>query len=161
MIFKRNEGINWCRVTSGWCVLLLYAGACSPLGLGLAMVIGSLDPNHQILNGTAECGGSLVLHHANRSMPHHHGFAARALTLFAQPAKNANPDHILQFSSPDTLKSQSRTPAPQPDSRPVLLVLHSGEFFARAPKVFASGISLSPPEADVARFCKRSTVLLI
>jgi hypothetical protein len=160
MNFTRNKGSHWSRLSAGWCALLLYAGACSPLGLGLAALAGSLDPNHQLLIGTGERGGRLVLHHGSRCASHHHGLAARALTLFAQPANAANPDHILQFSSADTLKGQSQTSAPQPDSRDVLLVFHGGEFLAHTPKVFASGISL-PPQVDAARLCLRSTVLLI
>jgi hypothetical protein len=162
MNFTRNKGSNWPRLTAGWCALLLYAGACSPLGLGLAALAGSLDPNHQLLIGAGERTGRLVLHHGSSGASHHHGLVARALKLFAQPANAANPDHILQFSSPDTLKGQSQASAPQPDSRYVLLVFPGGEFFAHTPKVFASGIPPgSPPELDAARLCLRSTVLLI
>ena len=160
MNFTRNKGSNWSRLTTGWCALLLYAGACSPPGLGLAALVGALDPNHQLLIGAGERGGRLVLHHGIHCAPHHHGLAARALTLLAQPASAANPDHILQFSSADTLKGQSQTSARQPESRCILLVFHGGEFLAHAPKALASGISL-PPRVDAARLCLRSTVLLI
>jgi hypothetical protein len=158
----RNKGSNWSRLTAGWCAVFVYAGACSPLGLGLAALAGSLDPNHQLLIGAGERGSRLVLHHASRGASHHHGLAARALMLFAQPLNTGNPDHILQFSSADTLKGQSKTSAPQPDSRVVLLVFHGGEFLAHKPKVVASGASPGlPPEVDAARLCLRSTVLLI
>ena len=162
MNFTRNKGSNWSRLTSGWCALLVYTGACSPLGLGLGALVGSLDPNHQLLIGAGNRGGRLILHHGSRSGSHHHGFAARALMLFAQPPNAANPDHILQFSSADTLKGESRTSAPQPGSRYVFLSFHGGDILAYSPKVFASLISpASPPQVEVARLCLRSTVLLI
>jgi len=138
-------------------VLLLFSGVCSPVGLGFAALAGSLDSNHQLLIGAGEHGDRLVLHHGSFCASHHHGLAARALTVFAQPANAADPDHILQFSSADTLKGQSQNSAPQPDSRYVLLV-----FLAHIPEVFASDISLnSPHRVDTARLCLRSTVLLI
>ena len=155
-----NKGSNWVRLSVGWCALLLYAGACSQLGLGLAALAGSLDPNHQLLIGGGEPGVRLVLHHGSGAS-HHHGLAARALTLFAQPANAATPDHLLQFCSTDTLKGQSQTSAPQPDSRYALRVFH-GAFLPPTPKGFASVNSLGfPPEVDAARRCLRSTVLLI
>ena len=157
-----NKGSTGCRLTAGWCALLLYAGMCSPLGLGLAALAGSLDPNHELSLGPDEHGVRLVLHHPSRCAPHQHRLAARALTLFAQPANAANPDHILQFSSVDTLKGQSRISASQPDSRSVVLVFHGGEFLAHTPKAFASGTSPGfAPQVDAARRCLRSTVLLI
>lgn len=156
-----NTGSIWWRRIAGSCALLLYAAVCSPFGLGLAMLVGSLDPNHQILSGTAEAGDRLVLHHTSHSTPHHHGFAARALTLFAQPQNGVNADHILQFSSADTLKSTSRTPAPPRESCAVLLVFQSGELLAHAQKDFASSLPLFLPDTDIARFCSRSTALLI
>ena len=162
MNFTRNKGSNWFRLAAGWCALLLYGGACSPLGLGLAALTGSLDPNHQLLISTGERGGRLVLYHGSRCAPHHHGLASRALTLLAQPANAASPDHILQFSFADTLKRHSQIPAPQPGSRNALLLFHSGEFLGNASKVFVSGISFgSPPDLETARLCLRSTVLLI
>jgi hypothetical protein len=161
MNLRANKGSHWARLTVGWCALLLYAGTCSPLGLGLATLAGSLDPNHQLLIGGRECG-RLVLHHGSRWVSHHHGLAARALTLFAQPANAANPDHILQFCCADTLKGQSQTFAPQHDSRYGLLVFHGGEFLPHTPKVSASAISLgSPPALETPLLCLRSTVLLI
>jgi hypothetical protein len=162
MNFARNKGGNWGPLTVGWCALLLYGGACSPLGLGLAALVGSLDPNHQLLTGRAEPGVRLVLHHDSGRESHHHGLAAGALTLSAQPANAVDPDHILQFCSPDTLKSQSKTSAPQPDSRYGLIAFHGGEFLLHTSKALASGISFgSPPEVDAVRLCLRSTVLLI
>ena len=158
----RNKGRHWSWLAAGWCALLLYAGACSPLGMGLAALAGALDPNHQLLTAASERSVRLVLHHGSRCASHHHGLAARALTLFAQPASPANPDHILQFSSADTLNGQSQTSAPQADSSCVLLVFHGGEFLSHTPKVLAAGVSPdSSPQVDAARLCLRSTVLLI
>jgi hypothetical protein len=162
MNLLRNKGRNWSAITTGWCVLFLYAGACSPLGLGLAALTGSLDPNHQVLIGAGERASRLVLHHGSHGGAHHHGLAARALMIFAQPANAANADHILQFSSADTLKGQSQTSAPQPDSRYALLKLHGGGFLAHTCEVFVSDISFGfPPREGLARLCLRSTVLLI
>ena len=161
MNFTRNQGRNRRRLAAGCCALLLYAGACSPLGLAVAALVGSLDPNHQLLIGAAERGGRLVLHHGSGCASHRHGLAARALTLFAQPANAANPDHVLQFSSADTLKAQSQASAPHPDLRDILPLCQSGELLAHASKVFASDISRPPPQVDPARLCLRSIVLLI
>ena len=162
MNFTANKGSRWARLTVGWCALLLYTSACSPLGPGLAGLAGSLDPNHQLLIGAGEPGVRLVLHHRSRCASHHHGLSARALTLFAQKSVNAdNPDHILQFCSADTLKGQSQNSAPPPNWRNHLLAFPGGEFIQHTPKVLAAGISLSPPELGAARLYQRSTVLLI
>lgn len=160
MNFRQTKGSNWLRLAAGWWALLLYACACSPLGLGLAALAGPLDPNHQLLLGAGERVARVVLHHGSPCATHHHGLAARALTLFAQPANAANPDHVLQFSSSDAIKGESETSARQSDPRPTLLVFQGGEFPAHAPKAFAAGIS-PPPHVDAARLCLRSTVLLI
>lgn len=160
MNLTRNQCSHWFQLSAGWCALLLYAGACSPLGLGLAALTGTLDPNHQLLIGAGERSVRLVLHHGSRCA-HHHGVAARALTLFAQPANPANPDHILQFSSADALTSQSQISAPQPDSRSVLLVFHSAEFLPHTPTVLLGVSADSPFQAHAARPWLRSTVLLI
>ncbi len=160
MSLTRNHAHHRVWLAAGWCALLLYAGACSPLGMGLAALAGSLDPNHQLLTSAGERGFRMVLHHGSRCATHHHGLAARALTLFAQPANPANPDHLLQFSSADTLQGQSRTAAPQPDSQRVLLEFNGRELLAHAGFV-SRGSSGSLTAADAERLCLRSTVLLI
>lgn len=162
MNFTRNTGSRWFRLTAGWCALWLYVGACSPLGLGMAALTGSLDPNHQLLIGASGRGGRLVLHHGSRCGLHHHGLAAHALTLFARPLGSTNPDHILQFCSADTLKGESQSSSQKPDTRCVFLLFLGGNLISDTPKVLASGIPLdASTRIHVTRLCLRSTVLLI
>jgi hypothetical protein len=162
MTLRLNIRSHGTRLIAGWCAFLLYLGGCSPLGFALAALAGSLDPNHQLLIDTGSQGGRLILHHGGACASHHHGLAARGLTLFAQPATAGNPDHILQFCSADTLKGRSQTSASQPESRSVLLHFNCGEFLAHNARVVVSAISAdSAARGDLAQVCLRSTVLLI
>ena len=107
-----------------WVVLALYIFDYSPMGIGAAAFTGSFDPNHKIRFQTDGGGLQLVLHHSHGCIGHHHGIIARTLTLFAQPATNANPDHIIQFGSVGQFSSptqvlpskltQARLPMPAP-----------------------------------------------
>lgn len=142
--------------------LLLYAVACSPLGMGFAVLIGSVDATHQFSLTVGDHGGQLVLHHGGDSPDHRHGAAANVLTLFARQPKVSGSDHVLQFNSPDSLKTQREPSAP---------LLHPA--FRRLPPGMAANDSdpssvraapvASPAwlEASGAPFGVRWTVLLI
>ena len=163
MHVDRNNRSNWSRLSAGWCALALYVLACSPVGAGLTALIGSLDSNHQLLIGAGQRGNRLVLHHDSRSASsHHHGVAARALTLFAQPNNAGSPDHVVQLSSPDTLKGESRTSASNPKCGHVVLLVPGRECLARAH--LSSASTLAPAyslDAGTPSLALRSTVLLI
>jgi len=162
MNLLRNNRQRFPRLTAGWCGLLFYIGACSPLGLGLAALIGSQDQSHQLRIGSGPQASQLVLHHGGSCAGHHHGLVARALTVFAKPTDPTAPDHILQFSSGHNLKSQSEISAPQPQSAVLFLTRGGNGFAACVPVDFESGASVhSPPDESAAQLCLRSTVLLI
>ncbi|TAL01941.1 MAG: hypothetical protein EPO07_07910 [Verrucomicrobia bacterium] len=162
MKFTRDNRNSFLRLTAGWSALWLYVAACSPVGLGLAALAGSLDSRHQIFLGAGECGGRLVLHHGNGCAQHQHGLIARALTLFAQPASPSEPDHILQFSSSDNFKSQAETSAPQPNPGELPFGGGLGAFLAHAPEAFVLGVAVHPPpDVSGAQLGLRTTVLLI
>ena len=82
---------------TGVCTLLLYAGAASPAGMGLAVVLGSLDCTHHLQVNLGSKGVQIVLHHGQNCTGHRHGGMARALTCFAQRASAANPDHVIEL----------------------------------------------------------------
>lgn len=115
----RSLALRW---VAGWLGLLSYAGAFTPIGLGMATLAGSLDRNHQIQLCAGEHGTQLVLHHGRSCGSHHHGTLARALITFAQPSNTANPDHVIQFGTTDGLSRKADVTPPQPpgSEQPVL-----------------------------------------
>lgn len=160
--FTRGPQRSFFRLMAGWTTLLLYLAACSPAGLGLAALAGSLDVNHQLILAAGERDGRVVLHHGIQCGTHRHGPAARVLTLFAQPAKSGDPDHVLQISTADTLKSQGGITAPQPHSDGNFSDFALATPLSISPASFDSRFSAitSPRESSALR-CLRSTVLLI
>ena len=100
------------RLFAGLCVLVLYVGAFSPVGLGLTAALGSLDRDHQVNLQSGERGVRVVLHHQEACASHHHGLLARTLNLFAQPATSTEPDHVLQFGAADNVSSPRQLKAP-------------------------------------------------
>jgi hypothetical protein len=86
------------RLLAGWCGLLFYLGAFSPLGVGAVALLGSIDPDHQAVLQPTGDGMRLVLHHQGNCVSHHHRVVAQALTLFAQSASATDPDHVVQFA---------------------------------------------------------------
>lgn len=158
----RNKRSNVIQLTAGWCALLLYLGACSPLGLGMAALLGALDSNHKLNLTSGERGSRLVLHHERCCAKHHHGVVARTLTAFAQPQNSSDPDHILQFSSSDNLNFQSETSTLQPDNRDLSSACFIDGLYAHAPQSLELGVSAYPrPDDNAAQVRLRSTVLLI
>jgi hypothetical protein len=105
---------NAFRLIGSWFAFLLYAGAFTPLGLGVAAGAGFLDRTHLVCVQGGEHGSQIVLKHGNKCAMHRHGVVARALTLFAQPVSAANPDHVIQFNSPDTFSRQAEVSVPRP-----------------------------------------------
>ena len=89
------------RLFAGWCGLLLYVGAFSPIGLGVTALLGTIDADHHALFQPGTNGTRLVLHHEGNCSSHQHHAIARALSLFAQPASNTDPDHVVQFAGGD------------------------------------------------------------
>ncbi|NOS68944.1 MAG: hypothetical protein HOP33_03355 [Verrucomicrobia bacterium] len=92
---------NIFRLLAGWCALLLYVGVFSPLGMGAVALLGTIDPDHHALFQPGTGGMRLVLHHEGKCSEHQHGAVTRALTLFAQPASQTDPDHVVQFAGSD------------------------------------------------------------
>ena len=176
----KQEPITWCnfevpsmnatarkprsavRFLAGWCGLLLYLGAFSPLGVGLATLVGSFDPNHQTLVQAGMGGTRLVLHHEQKCTTHHHGFAARTLTLFAEPVRAGQPDHVLQFRAATMIShpTQLSAPAPTTYQPPVAALI---QMIARSPNDDSPALvpTHPPPHPSGQPLCRRSTVLLI
>lgn len=149
------------RLTAGWCGLLLYVAACSPVGLECAALVSAFDVNHQVILAASERGGSMVLHHGPRCGDHHHDTAARVLTIFAQASNSPDPDHVLQFNVADTLKVQGESAAPQPPSDGQLSSCGLIADFSLSPPACLWRIACPPPHEGSGRSCLRTTVLLI
>jgi len=149
-------------LTAGCFVLALYLAACSPAGLGLAALLGSFDPSHQVQVHAGERGLAVVLHHGGNCAGHRHGVVARALTCFAQPASAADPDHVIQFSAADSLsrKAQISLPPLAGSAQPALALVEKN-FSVSAPFVARLADPRPPPGGGEALRCLRSTVLLI
>lgn len=150
------------RLIAGWCGLLLYVGAFSPLGASLAGVIGACDPDHQAHVQPTAGGFKVVLHHAQACPAHHHGLLARTLTLFAAPVRASQPDHVLQFGGSDTTARPQPllVPAPASVAPPEFTLLETSP--ALLPETPPTRLSThSPPPWGGQLLCVRSTVLLI
>lgn len=141
--------------------VLLFGAAYSPLGLGIATLVGSADRTHEPGWQTGGRGVQLVLRHGADRMTHRHGAAALVLTMFAQPRQTGQTDHVLQFSSPENLlcSFQSLSPAKGSIDNDTL-----AKISAQMGLLDDSDSNLSPHSmADVraVRLCARSTILLI
>jgi hypothetical protein len=150
------------RFIAGWCALLLYLGASSPVGLGMAALFGSLDRDHRVAVQAGTAGTRVVLHHERRCVAHHHGVMARALTLFAAPSSTAEADHVLQFSAADSFSRQSQLLAPSPAGfeQPVLAATEVAVWCRH--EIFRSPVPTYPSPGGGGRLrCLRSTLLLI
>lgn len=149
-------------LVAGWLVLALYFLDYSPVGIAAAALVGSLDPAHEVQVQFGASGLQLVLHHGHGCHGHHHGVIAKTLTIFAQPASTANPDHLLKFGSanffantaqvrPSTL-SLAELPLPVLDLISLGLP-NSSPVAAESPR--------PPPGEQGLLACLRSTVFLI
>jgi len=150
------------RLVAGWIALLSYAWCFTPVGLGMAALTGSMDPNHQLRVCAGPWGMNLVLHHGTNCVPHHHGALARALTLFAEPASPTAPDHVIQFGTADGLSRKADITPPQtPKSEPLIVALNLTPVCLpkEQPPIVVSGHP--PPSQQEQALCLRSTVLRI
>ncbi len=162
MNLVRNQRSRARRLIAGGCALLLYAGAFTPLGLGVAALAGSFDRSHHLgIHGGAQ-GMQLVLQHGRNCTGHHHGVVARALTIFARPASATDPDHVIQFSAPDSFsrKAQLAAPAPTAFAQPDFALVEISRTSPRE-AFLASAPTHPPPGASRRLLCLRSTLLLI
>ena len=150
------------RLVAGWCVLLLYLGASSPLGLGVAALAGSFDHTHQLRVSAGKCGLRLTLHHAFSCATHRHGAIARTLTLFARPACGTDPDHVLQFRLADSASTTAQLALPQSAPSEQTPSVPVTQLFEGPPAVLALQ---GPPHRSASRqgpaYCPPSAILLI
>jgi len=157
---RQNRRAFWSF--AGWCALVLYAGASSPLGMAGAAVVGSLDPDHHALVQAEPGSARLILHHEPKCVRHQHGAVARALTLFAAPARAGDPDHVLQFRTAASFARPSQLLAPPPGvfALPEFALLPPRLRSVRGGFVFAIPTP-PPPDGCGPLLCVRSTVLRI
>ena len=156
---------NCCRGSrwwAGWCALLFYAVAYSPVGLGVAALLGSCDPRHQPQVNVGVPGLQLVLHHGPGCSAHPRVFVARTLAILAPAAGPADPDHVIQFAAADSLLRPARLSGEgaaslaQPDQA------FSGTFPQSLRNCMPVLPPAQPPPEVAARTPRiRSTVLLI
>ena len=162
MNLARNQRSRASRLIAGGFALLLYAGAFSPLGLGVAALAGSFDRSHHLsIHGGAQ-GMQLVLQHGRNCTGYHHGVVARALTIFARPTSATNPDHVIQFSAPDSFsrKAHLATPSSTAFAQPDFALVETSRTPPR--EAFLSSVPTHPPPcASGQLLCLRSTLLLI
>ena len=107
MLLRPTRTFSPIRLIAGWCGLLFYVGAFSPIGMVAVALLGTIDPDHHAFFQPGANGMRLVLHHEGNCATHKHHGVARALTLFAQPASDTDPDHVVQFASGDGIWSES------------------------------------------------------
>jgi hypothetical protein len=150
------------RLIAGWCGLLIYVAVLSPFGMGVAAILGALDPNHHAVLQPGASEMRLVLRHDVKCAGHHHGIVARALTLFSQPTSATNPDHVLQFSSVTGFTRDSQLIVPSASqSEPIVVVLVEPVACAE-PIPVRFRPSPRPPPGDAGKLLSlRSTVLLV
>lgn len=155
---------SWLRFPrlAGWCGLLLYLGAFSPVGIGATALLAAVDPDHEMLVHAGATGPQLVLHHQACCAGHHHRAVARMLSLFAQPAGDTNPDHVLQFSSAAGVKRDSQVVLPSVNQSGFTVVVFAEPvtLFPIRPFLLAFP-PRPPPDAGGQLLALRSTVLLI
>lgn len=153
---------NIFRLLAGWCALLLYVCVFSPLGMGAVALLGTIDPDHHALFQPGTGGMRLVLHHEGNCSEHHHGAVARALALFAQPASETDPDHVVQFAGSDGFWRETQLIVAGENScdQPVILPIENLPSFTI--QLLALLPPRAPPPDTVGNLLGlRSTVLLI
>lgn len=150
------------RPGKGWALLLLYVAMYSPLGIGLATLLGKLDRDHCVELQTGAGEVRVVLHHQFNGHPHHHGLLAQTLTAFSTSSPSAQADHVLPFQTTPNLSTEAR-------NEPVLelgedlrmpMIAASETLANRDPLLQPAAFHLPPAESGV-RISLRSTVLLI
>jgi len=150
------------RFVTGWCAVLLYVGASSPAGLGLAAALGGLDRSHRVVVQVWHQRFQVVLHHERRGSAHRHGPVARVLTFFAEPTRANQPDHVLQFGAPDSFARQTQLAAPSLMSSELLAVIAPPAALRFGHVCLRLSATTRPPANVAAQpLHLRSTVLLI
>ncbi|MFO1512651.1 MAG: hypothetical protein U1F83_07025 [Verrucomicrobiota bacterium] len=150
------------RLLAGWCGLLFYLGAFSPLGVGAVALLGTIDPDHQAVLQPTGDGMRLVLHHQGNCIGHHHRVVAQALTLFAQSASATDPDHVVQFADGNGFWHSTQLMISDETSceLPLFDMNESIANWARLP-ICSQPPPAPPPDAGGNLFNVRSSVLLI
>ncbi len=149
------------RLMAGWGALLLYLAAGSPLGLGVATLIGTLDTTHDVILASGDHGSRLVLHHGMPCASHKHSTAAKALALFTAPVSPSDPDHVLQFTSVDSLQNRGATPTPASQSDGQLLACTFAQDGSLSLTEASRLLRHPPPNGYRAALHRHSTVLLL
>lgn len=150
------------QLLAGWLALLLYAGASSPLGVGIVAVFGTIDPDHKALLQMSSDGICLVLQHEQKCVCHEHHMVARMLTFFAQPAENIDPDHVVKFASAEGFWRDSLRVFSCEDSdiHADLILSELSSTSSTLPRYSLPPLG-PPPDTLSNLICLRSTVLLI
>lgn len=150
------------RLFAGWCGLLLYVGALSPLGLGVGVLLAAIDSDHHAILHPGVDGMRLVLRHQANCAAHHHGTVARALTMFAQPASTTDPDHVVQFSSASSFVRESEPAIPAASQTAASAIVFTEPISPVTPKPDQFVPPPRPPPDRVANLLNvRSTIFLI
>ena len=159
---RSQNHLSFLRLFAGWCGLLWYVGAFSPIGMGVVALLGTIDPDHHAMIQPGPDGLRLVLHHEGNCSGHHHGPVARTLTMLAQPASATDPDHVVQFSSANgfTRDSQLLVPAANQSDPSVVHFVEPFAFVA-SPSLQFIPPPRPPPGDDGTVSRLRSTVLLL
>lgn len=162
MNHSRHTDSSIFRPLVAWMALLLYAGMCSPLGVGLAMALGLLDRDHRVELQTGAHEVRVVLHHQVVGRGHQHGWVARTFTVFATPARSNQPDHVLSFGavSSVSLAPQSHGTIETSEGLPASHTAPPGLIAANRPVSGCASVH-PPPMDDATRRSLRSIVLLI
>ena len=151
------------RLLAGWCALLVYLGVASPIGVVMTAVVGEFDRDHSLQVDCTESGVKLVMHHDARCANHHHGLAARALSLLARSDDPTNPDHVVQFNSSTAATKESQVSAPaRSDERGIDMATVDLSLGGAMPGfVPAAVFPRPPPICEAQMLCLRTTILLI
>jgi hypothetical protein len=155
------------RGVAGWCALVVYLVAWTPLAPGLTALLATLDASHRV--GVVAGAGSvrIVLRHecagAPRSAGHRHGVIASALTLFALQRSAQQLDHVIQFASLDASQQAPAlvAAAPMPVPSPDFLIAADLRPLLFPPFAAPPFLPPAPPDTSGRLLLVRSTVLVI
>jgi hypothetical protein len=154
------------RGLAGWCALVFYLVAWTPLAPGLTALLATLDASHRVgVIAGAGCVRVVLRHEcagAARS-GHRHGVIASALTLFALQRSAQHPDHVLPFASLDASQQAPAlvAAAPMPAASPGFFIAADFRRLVVRPFVALLAPPDVPPETSGRLVVVRSTVLVI
>lgn len=151
------------RVGGSW-LALLYLLTGTPLLPSVTTLLAMADRSHHVAVRQTTGGIQVVLHHDCVNSPlHHHGLAARALTLIAQRPAEGQADHVIQFSA-SAVSQQTSAPAiaSPPDAPAAELISPCDLWSCPAPLTLVPAAhTRPPPDPGGLLLSLRSTVLLI